>query len=120
MCVCLAACSLVIFTFMLTGMGRLTYQVRVMVSSQCYQYILYVQWMQLGVVRNNAHKCVTATSQCVSDKDRQTVFISLTVISLVGSFLFFLIQRTEMEVVPSEGSESLLPGDASESDSVVV
>lgn len=65
-------------------------------------------------------KCVMATSLYVSDKDRQTVFISLTVISLVGNFLFFLIQRTEIEVVPSEGSESLLPGEVCESDSVVV
>ncbi|XP_062874923.1 UNC93-like protein MFSD11 [Trichomycterus rosablanca] len=56
----------------------------------------------------------------ISDKDRQTVFISLTVISLVGNFLFFLIQRVEPEVVPSEASESLLPGDSSESNSVTV
>lgn len=75
--------------------------------------------MQLCVVGNNAHKFVTATSLYVPDKDRQTVFISLTIISLVGNFLFFLIQRTETEVVPSEGSESPLPGDTCESDSVV-
>uniref|UniRef100_A0A8C7CLT8 Major facilitator superfamily domain containing 11 n=1 Tax=Oncorhynchus kisutch TaxID=8019 RepID=A0A8C7CLT8_ONCKI len=43
----------------------------------------------------------------ISDKDRQTVFISLTVISLVGSFLFFLIQKPEPEATPSEASESL-------------
>ncbi|XP_045073492.1 UNC93-like protein MFSD11 [Coregonus clupeaformis] len=42
----------------------------------------------------------------ISDKDRQTVFISLTVISLVGSFLFFLIQKPEPEATPSEASES--------------
>ncbi|XP_036446013.1 UNC93-like protein MFSD11 isoform X1 [Colossoma macropomum] len=53
----------------------------------------------------------------ILDKDRKTVFISLTVISLVGNFLFFLIQRVEPEVLPSEASESLLPGDTSESDS---
>ncbi|KAK3520760.1 hypothetical protein QTP70_032333 [Hemibagrus guttatus] len=56
----------------------------------------------------------------ISDKDRQTVFISLTIISLVGNFLFFLIQRTETEIVPSDRSESPLPADASESDSVVI
>ncbi|XP_062381496.1 UNC93-like protein MFSD11 [Sardina pilchardus] len=53
----------------------------------------------------------------ISDKDRQTLFISLTVISLVGSFLFFLIQRSEPDPVPSEGSESLLPADTSLTDS---
>lgn len=47
----------------------------------------------------------------ISDKDRQTVFISLTVISLVGSFLFFLIQKREAEPAPSEASESLLPAE---------
>ncbi|XP_058267541.1 UNC93-like protein MFSD11 [Hemibagrus wyckioides] len=56
----------------------------------------------------------------ISDKDRQTVFISLTIISLVGNFLFFLIQRTETEIVPSDRSESPLPAEASESDSVVI
>ncbi|XP_007237381.1 UNC93-like protein MFSD11 [Astyanax mexicanus] len=66
---------------------------------------IYVQW------HDKAH---------ISDKDRQTVFISLTVISLVGNFLFFLIQRIEPEAPPSEASESLLPGDNSESSSVVV
>ncbi|KAL2076636.1 hypothetical protein ACEWY4_027764 [Coilia grayii] len=45
----------------------------------------------------------------ISDKDRQTVFISLTVISLVGSFLFFLIQKSEPEATPSETSDPLLP-----------
>uniref|UniRef100_A0A8C8C3I7 UNC93-like protein MFSD11 n=1 Tax=Oncorhynchus tshawytscha TaxID=74940 RepID=A0A8C8C3I7_ONCTS len=48
----------------------------------------------------------------ISDKDRQTVFISLTVISLVGSFLFFLIQKPEPEATPSEASESLLQTEA--------
>ncbi|KAL7849944.1 hypothetical protein SRHO_G00192930 [Serrasalmus rhombeus] len=56
----------------------------------------------------------------ILDKDRKTVFISLTVISLVGNFLFFLIQRVEPEALPLEASESLLPGDTSESDSVGV
>ncbi|XP_063077592.1 UNC93-like protein MFSD11 [Engraulis encrasicolus] len=50
----------------------------------------------------------------ISDKDRQTVFISLTVISLVGSFLFFLIQRSEPEAsapddTSPEPSDPLLP-----------
>lgn len=47
----------------------------------------------------------------IKDKDRQTVFISLTVISLVGSFLFFLIQRPEAETTPSEDSDLLIPPD---------
>uniref|UniRef100_A0A8C9XMP2 Major facilitator superfamily domain containing 11 n=1 Tax=Sander lucioperca TaxID=283035 RepID=A0A8C9XMP2_SANLU len=33
----------------------------------------------------------------ITDKDRQTVFISLTVISLVGCFLFFLIRKPDPE-----------------------
>ncbi|TRY65784.1 hypothetical protein DNTS_018387 [Danionella cerebrum] len=52
-----------------------------------------------------------------SDKDRQTVFITLTVISLVGNFLFFLIQRTEPETASTDASESLLPADSSDSSS---
>uniref|UniRef100_A0A671KAN4 Major facilitator superfamily domain containing 11 n=1 Tax=Sinocyclocheilus anshuiensis TaxID=1608454 RepID=A0A671KAN4_9TELE len=44
----------------------------------------------------------------VSDKDRQTVFITLTVISLVGNFLFFLIQRPDPEPAPSDASDILL------------
>ncbi|XP_014049248.1 UNC93-like protein MFSD11 [Salmo salar] len=56
----------------------------------------------------------------ISDKDRQTVFISLTVISLVGSFLFFLIQKPEPEATPSEASESLLQTESTESSSIVV
>ncbi|KAJ7989404.1 hypothetical protein DPEC_G00304200 [Dallia pectoralis] len=55
----------------------------------------------------------------ISDKDRQTVFISLTVISLVGSFLFFLIQKREPEATPSDSSDSL-PAESTESASVVV
>uniref|UniRef100_A0A673YFY1 Major facilitator superfamily domain containing 11 n=1 Tax=Salmo trutta TaxID=8032 RepID=A0A673YFY1_SALTR len=54
----------------------------------------------------------------ISDKDRQTVFISLTVISLVGSFLFFLIQKPEPEATPSEASESLLQTESTESASI--
>uniref|UniRef100_A0A8D0CD75 UNC93-like protein MFSD11 n=1 Tax=Scleropages formosus TaxID=113540 RepID=A0A8D0CD75_SCLFO len=60
----------------------------------------------------------------ISDKDRQTVFISLTIISLVGTFLFFLIQRPEPETTSSdptslEASESLLPADSNEANSVL-
>uniref|UniRef100_A0A3B3QJZ2 UNC93-like protein MFSD11 n=1 Tax=Paramormyrops kingsleyae TaxID=1676925 RepID=A0A3B3QJZ2_9TELE len=55
----------------------------------------------------------------ISDKDRQTVFISLTVISLVGTFLFFLIQRLDTEATTREGGSSdtcepLLPADPTE------
>ncbi|CAL8273878.1 unnamed protein product [Lota lota] len=43
----------------------------------------------------------------ISEKDRQTVFISLTVISLVGCFLFFLIRKPDpSEPTPSETSEA--------------
>ncbi|XP_035603856.2 UNC93-like protein MFSD11 [Oncorhynchus keta] len=56
----------------------------------------------------------------ISDEDRQTVFISLTVISLVGSFLFFLIQKPDLEATPSEASESLLQTESTESASIVV
>uniref|UniRef100_A0A665TD86 Major facilitator superfamily domain containing 11 n=1 Tax=Echeneis naucrates TaxID=173247 RepID=A0A665TD86_ECHNA len=44
----------------------------------------------------------------ITDKDRQTVFISLTVISLVGCFLFFLIRKPDPESSNSEVSEPLL------------
>ncbi|XP_076837607.1 UNC93-like protein MFSD11 [Brachyhypopomus gauderio] len=56
----------------------------------------------------------------ITNEDRQKVFILLTIISLVGSFLFFLIQRMEPESVSCEVTESLLPKEASESNSVVV
>uniref|UniRef100_A0A8C8IL53 UNC93-like protein MFSD11 n=1 Tax=Oncorhynchus tshawytscha TaxID=74940 RepID=A0A8C8IL53_ONCTS len=56
----------------------------------------------------------------ISDEDRQTVFISLTVISLVGSFLFFLIQKPDPEATPSEVSESLLQTESTESASIVL
>uniref|UniRef100_A0A8C7W003 Major facilitator superfamily domain containing 11 n=1 Tax=Oncorhynchus mykiss TaxID=8022 RepID=A0A8C7W003_ONCMY len=55
----------------------------------------------------------------ISDEDRQTVFISLTVISLVGSFLFFLIQKPDPEATPSEASESLLQTESTERASIV-
>uniref|UniRef100_A0A3Q3GGW2 Major facilitator superfamily domain containing 11 n=1 Tax=Labrus bergylta TaxID=56723 RepID=A0A3Q3GGW2_9LABR len=50
----------------------------------------------------------------ITDKDRQTVFISLTVISLVGCFLFFLIRRPDPDPAPSEASEALLQGESIE------
>lgn len=51
----------------------------------------------------------------VSDKDRQTVFISLTVISLVGCFLLFLIRKPDPEPAPSEASQALLQAEQSDS-----
>ncbi|MBN3283807.1 MFS11 protein, partial [Polyodon spathula] len=45
------------------------------------------------------------------------VFISLTVISLVGSFLFFLIRKPELESVAPEGTEALLQADLGDSSS---
>lgn len=55
----------------------------------------------------------------ITDKDRQTVFISLTVISLVGCFLFFLIRKPDPESSPvnSEVTESLLEPESIESSS---
>uniref|UniRef100_A0A667WPJ2 Major facilitator superfamily domain containing 11 n=1 Tax=Myripristis murdjan TaxID=586833 RepID=A0A667WPJ2_9TELE len=54
------------------------------------------------------------------EHDRQTVFISLTVISLVGCFLFFLIRKPEPEAAPSETSEPLLPTEISETCKLLV
>ncbi|XP_075941292.1 UNC93-like protein MFSD11 [Anarhichas minor] len=51
----------------------------------------------------------------ITDKDRQTVFISLTVISLVGCFLFFLIRKPDPEPAPSGAAESLLHAESTES-----
>ncbi|KAM6966689.1 UNC93-like protein MFSD11 [Tautogolabrus adspersus] len=56
----------------------------------------------------------------ITDKDRQTVFISLTVISLVGCFLFFLIRRPDSDPAPSEASESLLQTESIESSSTAI
>uniref|UniRef100_A0A671XJQ5 Major facilitator superfamily domain containing 11 n=1 Tax=Sparus aurata TaxID=8175 RepID=A0A671XJQ5_SPAAU len=53
----------------------------------------------------------------ITDKDRQTVFISLTVISLVGCFLFFLIRKPDPEPAPAEAAESLLQAESTESSS---
>uniref|UniRef100_A0A1A7Y5T3 Major facilitator superfamily domain containing 11 n=2 Tax=Iconisemion striatum TaxID=60296 RepID=A0A1A7Y5T3_9TELE len=51
----------------------------------------------------------------ITDKDRRTVFISLTVISLVGCFLFFLIRKPDPESSSrSEVTESLLQTDSNE------
>ncbi|XP_068434143.1 UNC93-like protein MFSD11 isoform X1 [Clinocottus analis] len=51
----------------------------------------------------------------ITDKDRQTVFISLTVISLVGCFLFFLIRQPDPEPAPPEGAEALLQAESTDS-----
>lgn len=56
----------------------------------------------------------------VSDKDRRTVFISLTVISLVGCFLFFLIRKPDPESSSSDMSESQLHHESSESSSTAM
>lgn len=53
----------------------------------------------------------------VSDKDRRTVFISLTVISLVGCFLFFLIRKPDPESLSSDGPETHLQAESTESSS---
>ncbi|XP_069381662.1 UNC93-like protein MFSD11 [Paralichthys olivaceus] len=55
----------------------------------------------------------------ITDKDRQTVFISLTVISLVGCFLFFLIRRPDPESSPSEATESLLQAESTDSSTAI-
>ncbi|XP_051904190.1 UNC93-like protein MFSD11 [Hippocampus zosterae] len=64
--------------------------------------------------------CAWRGHEHISDKDRQTVFISLTVIGLVGCFLFFLIRKpdteAEAEMAPGDESEALLlPSDSGES-----
>ncbi|XP_003976433.1 UNC93-like protein MFSD11 isoform X2 [Takifugu rubripes] len=51
----------------------------------------------------------------ITDKDRQTVFISLTVISLVGCFLLFLIRKPDPEPAPSEASQALLQSEQTDS-----
>ncbi|KAM9392725.1 UNC93-like protein MFSD11 [Pholidichthys leucotaenia] len=51
----------------------------------------------------------------ITDKDRRTVFISLTVISLVGCFLFFLIRKPNSESSTSDSTEPLLPDESSDS-----
>ncbi|KFQ61797.1 UNC93-like protein MFSD11 [Pelecanus crispus] len=50
----------------------------------------------------------------ISESDRRTVFIALTVISLVGTVLFFLIRKQEDTKTPGEeGSANEIPGDSS-------
>ncbi|XP_026214474.1 UNC93-like protein MFSD11 [Anabas testudineus] len=56
----------------------------------------------------------------IRDKDRQTVFISLTVISLVGCFLFFLIRKPEPESSSSDMSESQLHAESSDGSSTAI
>ncbi|KAM6914434.1 UNC93-like protein MFSD11 [Lycodopsis pacificus] len=51
----------------------------------------------------------------ITDKDRQTVFISLTVISLVGCFLFFLIRKPDPQPAASGAAESLPQAESTES-----
>uniref|UniRef100_A0A8C5GH27 Major facilitator superfamily domain containing 11 n=1 Tax=Gouania willdenowi TaxID=441366 RepID=A0A8C5GH27_GOUWI len=52
--------------------------------------------------------CAWHGHEHITDKDRQTVFISLTVISLVGCFLFFLIRKPDPDMSSSEVTESLI------------
>lgn len=50
----------------------------------------------------------------ISESDRRTVFIALTVISLVGTVLFFLIRKQEDTKAPGEeDSTNEIPGDSS-------
>ncbi|KAF3699719.1 UNC93-like protein MFSD11 Major facilitator superfamily domain-containing protein 11 [Channa argus] len=56
----------------------------------------------------------------ITDKDRQTVFISLTVISLVGCFLFFLIRKPDPESSSGEVLESHLQTESTESSSTSI
>ncbi|XP_065549923.1 UNC93-like protein MFSD11 [Lathamus discolor] len=50
----------------------------------------------------------------ISESDRRTVFIALTVISLVGTVLFFLIRKQEDTKAPGEeNSTNEIPGDRS-------
>lgn len=52
----------------------------------------------------------------ITDKDRRTVFVSLTVISLVGCFLFFLIRKPDTESASSSDvTEPLLQDESSDS-----
>lgn len=58
--------------------------------------------------------CAWRGHDTITNKDRMTVFISLTIISLVGCFLFFLIRKPESES-SSEVTESLLQAESNES-----
>uniref|UniRef100_A0A8C6WP21 Major facilitator superfamily domain containing 11 n=1 Tax=Neogobius melanostomus TaxID=47308 RepID=A0A8C6WP21_9GOBI len=61
--------------------------------------------------------CAWRGHDVITDKDRKTVFISLTVISLVGCFLFFLIRKPDSEPSSSAGevTESLLQAESNDS-----
>lgn len=61
--------------------------------------------------------CAWRGHDVITDKDRKTVFISLTVISLVGCFLFFLIRKPDSDSTNSgnEVTESLLQAESNES-----
>ncbi|XP_075998839.1 UNC93-like protein MFSD11 isoform X2 [Genypterus blacodes] len=56
----------------------------------------------------------------IKDVDRRTVFITLTVISLVGCFLFFLIRKPDSIAPPPETTEPLLQTDMTDSNSTAV
>uniref|UniRef100_A0A3Q3XJ30 Uncharacterized protein n=1 Tax=Mola mola TaxID=94237 RepID=A0A3Q3XJ30_MOLML len=72
--------------------------------------------MQFSVFFGNLYiYCAWHGHVHITDKDRKTVFISLTVISLVGCFLFFLIRKPDAEPVPPEESEGLLQPERSDS-----
>ncbi|KAM4674660.1 UNC93-like protein MFSD11 isoform 3-T6 [Amazona ochrocephala] len=49
----------------------------------------------------------------ISESDRRTVFIALTVISLVGTVLFFLIRKQEDIKAGEENPANEIPGDSS-------
>lgn len=63
--------------------------------------------------------CAWRGHDVITDKDRKTVFISLTVISLVGCFLFFLIRKPDSEapssVSAADGAEPLLQAESNDS-----
>lgn len=62
--------------------------------------------------------CAWRGHDIITEKDRKTVFISLTVISLVGCFLFFLIRKPDSEPSPSsaeDATESLLQAESNDS-----
>ncbi|XP_028311102.1 UNC93-like protein MFSD11 [Gouania willdenowi] len=54
--------------------------------------------------------CAWHGHEHITDKDRQTVFISLTVISFIGCFLFFLIRKPDLEFYSPKVTEFLLRG----------
>lgn len=86
------------------------------VKNRSGEHVSYYSWISVPLLLGNLILSAWLMF-CVPDEDRQTVFISLTVISLVGCFLFFLIRKPEPEAAPSETSEPLLPTEISESNS---